>query len=244
MLGLKILIHSFQMINSNWKAAIQISFPVLAFLIVFSAFWGVGTAALETIFLRPNGIAIYYASLLVEMALIVWAAVNWHRFILLQEEPTTFLPTIHIKPMGAYVFQSVLLVIVAGVFFAAASFGFSALLNFPWGFNAYFIGTSLVGIVVFWVFYRLSPVLPAAALERSLTIGGAWRATKPFSWAIFLLALTFMFLNYLLTQMIELSAGIKFVSFFLFIAQGWLSALISISVLTTIYGVAVENRDL
>ncbi|MEM6728974.1 MAG: hypothetical protein AAF618_10775, partial [Pseudomonadota bacterium] len=99
-------------------------------------------------------------------------------------------------------------------------------------------------LLMIWAFTRLSMVLPAASIGRTLTLPEAWQATEPLGGAI-LGAVMLVGLFGVVLQV--LAAVFIFAPILLVVASGAASligTLLSVSLATTIYGVAVERREL
>jgi hypothetical protein len=95
------------------------------------------------------------------------------------------------------------------------------------------------------LFYRMSPVLPAAAVGKPLGIGAAMTATSGSSGAIAVMmviaAVTISVIESAMMALFPLGSTIGFV---VDAVLQWLLALFGVSILTTIYGHYVEGRPL
>lgn len=163
-------------------------------------------------------------------------AVAWHRFVLLEEETNTPFPAFHGSQVLAY-FDKILLLVLAVI---AIAFVIGLLSILGQVFLALYLP---MGLALAWGFYRLSPILPAAAVGKSMTFREAWDATEPHSTALFalifvtfldglLVALAFMLLVFVPPLLIATALVVN-----------WFFMMLNISLLTTIYGVSVEGRQ-
>ncbi len=246
MLGLKLFIHSIKLIFGNLQHALKISSPLLAI-------WVFG--GLVMIYLGPfNGVIVddYTEAFLFGGAFVVavglgtvWTAVNWHRFILLSEYPTGLMPKFPTS-VFAYFWRGFLISVALIV---AMLFGSSLV-----GFIGYAVGNLwvsaalllAVGALVNWSFYLISPILPATAVDRKMSLSDAWSHTEDFAGSIFIASVAMSASYWVLEHLILwFSVGLSYwVSMACQSVFGWMYLMISISILTTIYGVAVEDRDL
>ena len=246
MLGFKILLHSVRLILRNWRVALRLSSPLVLLLVLSPIVFGVDylqqtdSDALG----NTSGASSTIAGLLQFLAGL-WVAVAWHRYVLMEEDSGALIPPLNAARIVAYFTQGLkifLLLLCGGILTAillavlgSSSAGESA--------SALIVISVIVG--AFWVFYRLSPVLPAAALDTQASIRGAWNVTRSLSGAILVLVLLLGVLSFVLVVVIE---PIQYISGPMYLAlssiQIWFTVMVGVSILTTIYGVAVENRAL
>ncbi len=261
MKGFLIFKHALFMVFRNWKEALMIFLLPLvvalgAFFLIFglsgvnlmtgmpidgSAFHeGVGRLIGKTIFLAVIGAICF-----------LWSAVNWHRFVLLEEIPTHWIPDFKIGRVAAYLGQATLLffmfLFISFVMAFILAFISSVLVSAA-GMGALYplIGIGLLcNLVVGMFFYRVAAVLPAAAVGEELSIGEAMEATDDANFAAFSLVLITFAANYgiqfLAGVLLGFSHGIAFgVTMSLSLVLG----LANISILTTFYGHYVEGREI
>jgi hypothetical protein len=194
---------------------------------------------------------------LITMVAFASIAVNWHRYILLDE-----------VPLGKDVFRLddktwryfgnllliflILLLISIGV-----GIPIGVIIALAGNTRGYIIPLVLIVLIVVpvagIVTLRLSTRLPAIALgRRDFSLGDAWRATKNSNLPILLVFLFEVF------ALVVALAIISIVSFFtglisptlqviitiaLGVAVNWLFTIFSITILTSLYGFFVEGRD-
>jgi hypothetical protein len=182
-------------------------------------------------------------------------AVNWHRYVLLDEVPQGA-QRLRLDDTAWRYFGNMLVIflIIFGLGFAATFV--LALLGLALG-TAVVIVTSValaaLAFIGLSVFYRLGIKLPAVALGRGgFGFRDAWRVTAGNGWRILGLALL-----YLATALIAavpvwlVSAAFEFlggiVALALIVAvrtlASWLFTILGMTLLTSLYGFFVEGRD-
>ncbi len=244
MQAFRILLHALRLVFGNLGQALVMS--ALPLVVALGAMVAIGIAGrFWADGIRITGLVSLVAAMLVFAATLVWFAVRWHRFILLDERQqllalppakalmryigVSFLTFLMLVPVGIAVMMSV---------YAAYEGGGSVV-------------SLIVGMVLVFLLYVLALILaaalPGAAIGAGRPIRAAWRALKPAAGTILLLTLL-GFVGYEITE----------AAFFAFVAIGvplalailltavayWLSTLISLSVLTTLWGHYVEGRPL
>lgn len=250
MTGYHIFAHSLRLVLRNLGDAFRVSAVLYAVQLAYKLLYFVKPPQMQdmgdgvmvpvlsvgqgTVFILL-GIAATVASL--------WIAVAWHRYVLASEYPTSWVPPWHGPYLLGYLGRSILigLVVVAALVVASLPLGLFATM-FP-GLWALF-GAAMLALGAF-VFFRLSPILPAAALGRPITLPEAWRATKDETGTFLTLAAVVVaaalvirlpsLLNNDPASLINLIYGV---------VTNWFATIIGISVLTTIYGVFIEKRPL
>ena len=101
---------------------------------------------------------------------------------------------------------------------------------------------ALVYLPVAWVGYRISPILPSAAMGKRMPLKEAWYATGTSGAAFVVLTVITVVAGYLVNAPAQALPGILGV-LWAFLAN-WASVLVGASILTTIYGHYVEGRQL
>lgn len=187
---------------------------------------------------------VFLATVLCVLVLLVgysWAAVGWHRYVLL-EEPASGVAArwngAQIKSYVGAVLRMFLMLFVIGL-------GVGFVVGFVLA-----IATSLVlaqfltiamNVAFTWVAARIGLVLPSAALGTYMKLGESWAATGPVASAILLpiivipvgFAIVFGILGYVPVFGVVL----------VFVAI-WLQLLINLALMTTLYGNLIEGRQL
>lgn len=240
-MAFRILAHALRMIFDNFVDAAKLT-------LVLSV---VGQFAVEFAISRMDvtpgqspeefaGVPIeFVAAMVLQFVLSGWAAVVWHRYVLLQEYPKGWLPTVQPDLIFAYLVQiflislammvaAVPLALLLGLIVAAAS-----------GIGLVF-GIAGVFVVLLWLSLRFSLVLPAVSVGGKMSLKESWSQTAHYSqdlfWLAGILALIGGTFGYLpLTGVLGMVLSVIF---------GWFSILLGASVLTTVYGVVVEGREI
>ncbi len=254
MLGLEIFVHSVKMVLRNLKQALQISVvpAVLGGALIIALFF-VFNVPLEAFEdsehglpsgVNPGSFLVFILCVLaVFLGAVFWIIVSWHRFVLLEEFPSGFLPPFRFDRILAYFGRLVLLGLLGVIAFLPASFIIGAVAQSS-------VAVSIVVMLGFVLllsvaFYRLSPILPAAAIGKSLSFSEAWAATTGAGGAIVVLFIVATLFQLLIQFVGGLLIIIPVVGplILIFVAMLVLP-LINVSILTTMYGVFIEKREL
>jgi len=254
MLGLEIFVHSVKMVLRNLKQALQISVvpAVIGGLLIvgLSYVLGISFEGLESegtglpVGVTPGAFTAFLFSLLVIVfGIMLWIVVSWHRFVLLEEYPTGFVPVFRADRVLAYFGRLLMLVLL----------GLILLIPFVIVMGVLAQASAILGVIVWLVlivlltvgFYRLSPILPGAAIGKSVTISEAWQATSGANGSIVLLVILSILFQMLLQFVSGILLFIPVIGLIVVIFAGLLIVpLINVSILTTIYGVFIEKRQL
>lgn len=242
MQGWKLFNHALRMVIGNWRDVLRI-FLVPGLMVV---------AALTALFLLlapseegdPNlGILFLFLFAGIMVFFVVWTVVAWHRFVLLEETPTGWIPPVNKERMLSYFGTALLLwflavvvmVLVALFAFLVQAMNAAALLLV--------IALPLIlFLAVLWL--RASIVLPAAAVGKPLKISDALEETVGAGWSILLLI---VLIGGLQTGLELLTNGVATVNapiagVFSIVLSVFLGVL-NVSILTTLYGHFVEGRS-
>ncbi len=251
--GWKIFLHSLRMVFGNIGAALKVSLlpyliQVAVSIYVFSQIDPVLRMIQEgqPVQPPPGFFSLLAISVAVTLVTSLWIAVAWHRYVLLEEEPGTVMPRFHGAEMVRYLWATVLISLLAILAALAAMLIVMVLMAILGPSPAMgLIGMLLMIVPLIYVFYRLSPALPAAAIGERMRLGEAWNATAPAGSAIFTIAI----LGALAGIIIEIPALMdsnpgSLVNLIYSNVTGWILMMVGISVLTTIYGVYVEGREI
>lgn len=253
MKGWQIFVHSVRLVFSNLDAALRIS--LLLYVIYAAAqFWlltimptqpmGAGSAEMAQM-MSPAVALASLGSVLVTMAVSIWIAVAWHRYVLLEEVPRGWVPAFHGGLMLGYLGRSILLgiIVIAIAVVMGSIFGVVAAgLGLP--------GIAVAGGVLslaagIFVFYRLCPILPAGASAQPISLGRAWSATQATGGAVIVLVILTLLASFILGIPNYVSGDPNStLSIIYSLVVGWIMMLVGISVLTTFYGHYVEGREI
>ena len=247
-MGLLIFLHSIGLVLNQLSGAIRISGLLYLVTIVVSvttlAFFGETiTSAGRPAFSWHLLLAAVFVGLIY-----LWIAVGWHRFVLINEIPNRPVPELHGDRMLAYFgrfLQSALICMAIGGVFMAIIFAMAAVVQ-----RASFILAPLPLILIFALFlvsYRLAPMLPGAAIGQSIGVRAAWAATRGASgaliWLSIISAIAVIVTDLPILLLQQMPAGAALV-FTWASVTGWIKLMVGVSILTTIYGVYVEKREL
>jgi len=263
--GYQLLRHVVQQVFGNLAAAARITLLLYLapFAMVLLLSGGVGIAAMTAGGGVPSGgNLLVLGSLTVVVAILAycWAAVAWHRYVLLEEIGNGLLPIFRWDRIKAYLGRAiiVILVMIGAIFAASILIGIvTAITRSPA--MAIFFGIGLV-FGVSWLATRIGLVLPAAAIGERMSIGESWEATKPVSSQILLPLIVIAIVSGLLGQLILVIFGqtIEVQAFatpieqvtlslpgqLLNAAVSWLQLLVNLALMTTLYGNLIEGRQL
>lgn len=188
--------------------------------------------------------------ILIASVLSIWAVIGWHRYVLLEERPT-FVPKLLPANMLHYFWRTILVTLIVIIpamiagFFAGVIGGLlGAVFGGQGGLFGGMLGALAGFLIAMIIAYRLSPMFPAAALGNAMPFGEAWAKLRSKNKMIVMLAL--------ISAVGALILGLP--SFFFdpvsIVAQayafvvGWVQLTIGASIVTTLYGVYVEGREL
>ena len=243
MQGWKIVKHSWQQIFSNFGDALRISAVLYVVIVAPSLISLVGGS-----WIAPDD-----RWLLNQIRMVVspiaglWITIAWHRYILTGEISDGCLPTLYIGRMWAYFWRSILIFIVVLIPLVLVRIILTGGLRDM--FHSSTISDAITPIAfsipIFFVMFRLGPILPATALGKKLSLKEAWRSTTGSTGAIALIALTLHLFDGITTTLAQ-PFGMEVLAFTIVwdLVVGWVGMMFGISVLTTIYGHYVEGREL
>lgn len=173
-----------------------------------------------------------------------WAAVGWHRFVLLEEYGHGVVPKWHGSKILSYLGRTILIglfvvliafvssMLLAGIVMAMPSQGVAFILATGW----------VLGMT--WIITRIGLILPAAALGESMSIGESWTATKPVATDLLVPLLVIALAINLLSELIMLLFTNSALGMIPLAFLYWIQILLNLSLMTTLYGTQVEGREL
>lgn len=230
--------HAVRLVLDNFGYAARISLPlyILSFALVTAIFLSIRPATSSELMLPIVLAVVSYGFFF------AWTAVAWHRYILLDEKPTGLLPAFNGKRILAYVGQS----LIVGLISLPIAIGASVVTGVvvaAGGPVLTSVATLIVAFAVLVIAYRLTPILPASSLDAPLRLGEAWAATRGETGNIAVLALMSL-LGGVLVELPTMLVGSHVVLRFLLSAiAGWLTLMVGISIVTTLYGHYIEGRS-
>jgi len=263
MLGFQLFLHSIRMILGNLGSALRITIPALVWNTLMTVWmisqFGTAFVSGEWASSTPVGqmpdVPDGFWSFLPVAAIggiitVLWTATAWHRYILLEEHPGALGPRFNGGAIGRYLVSGIILSLA--ILGAALIIGFVgsliiavfAMIGVP-----LFVGVALTGLLfyapVVIIFYRISPLLPSAAIGERMSIGQAFDATRGSNITMLVLAIVTIIASFVLI----LPAGVltetaPVIAIVFQIILQWIALIFGISIMTTIYGHFVEGRDL
>lgn len=173
----------------------------------------------------------------------IWVAIEWHRFVLLGERPNSIVPVFRMDLFQAY-FGKSLLIMAAMIVVAVVVVTIVTFLMTLIGGVQFVPALSIVVLSIFgmYAFYRVSPILPAAALGQSLTLKEAWGRTESHKQIIFRATFLMIFATMAL-QVPSLFAGAGPLSIVVSLATGWIGLMVGVSLLSAIYELSTSADD-
>ncbi len=173
----------------------------------------------------------------------LWIGVAWHRYVLLVEQPG-LLPKLRFGRVLAYFGTSILIGLLLGLVIILPGMLLMRVIGQG-------VPIILAGFAVLWVLilgvvsFRLSAVLPGAALASGHGIGDAWQATKGETPTLIGLVILFGIFSFVLNKIGDafLDAG-PWPFLTVSVVTTWISMMVGFSILTILYGHYIEKRPL
>ena len=170
-----------------------------------------------------------------------WAAVGWHRYILLEESATGIAARWKWAQVKSYV--GAILRMFLMLFLAGLGLGFivGVILTIVPSPGLAQALTIAMNIAFTWISARIGLVLPSAALSNYMKLGDSWAATAPVSGSIIL---PIIVLPIGFTILFTVVGFVPVVGIALILVLVWLQTLMNLALLTTLYGNLIEGRQL
>ena len=254
MLGWSIFLHSVRMVFGNLKQVLQITIgPVLvALVLIVGAFFALGITPEvfdEGTTKLPPGVTTgsFFLFLSIFMLIIwtvmFWIAVSWHRFILLEEYPSGIFPEFRFDRILAYFGRGILLGLLGLIAILPMAFLLAAVSGGSAGLPIIVMIAYMLLILV--VLFPLAIILPAAAIGQPLSMSAAWNKTTGTAGTVVVLIIA----SFLFQVVVQLVSTILMIvpvlgPLLVLFASLLILPLINVSILTTMYGVFVEGREL
>lgn len=233
--GIRLFLHAVKLVFDNFGEAMRVSFFLYFVPIVIALIFPSTPEAIS-----PVTIAALIASFIGG----VWVAVAWHRFILLGEQTRGWIPDFSGRRMLSYFGKSILigLVIVLVLMVPMMLIG---MIGSPDSAVTLLLGGALLSFLVLIVIYRLGAILPASSVDVRMRLRESWTATSGANGSILALAFLTSVVQLLLSlPSVVLSQIFGPLAVAWDAVAGWFLLLVSISILTTLYGHFVEGRPL
>lgn len=181
-----------------------------------------------------------FAIIVVVIFVSAWVAVSWHRFILL-EEYSGILPALSGRPIWSYVGRTLLCILVITVLAACGLLLLSLVPGVVLGVIFALILMAFLSVV--W--FRIGVSLPAVAVGKPVGMGDAWRATGKLADTIIKVVLLLFVIGMIAGAA---TTGLYNINVYLGYAVDifvqWVTLMVGISILTTLYGHVIEGRPL
>lgn len=247
-----IFAHSLSMVLRNLQQAVQIGLvpSLIAFGVLAGLFSSLGLSyslfedqkgMQELVTTNPNGfVLVVLLSLLVIWTTMIWIVVSWHRFVLLEEYPSGWIPPFRLDRILSYIGHGLLL----GLVMFAVMFVFGVVAAMLGAFSQVLMPVVMVAgvIAMMVIMYRLVAVLPAAAIGKPLKLSEAWAATADANGTIAGLVVIMVLFQVAVQLVSGLVALVPVVGIIVVFAASMLLSLVGVSVLTTFYGHYIEDR--
>lgn len=263
--GYQLLRHVVQQVFGNIVPAARLTLLLflMPFIVLLAVTGGTGFAVYTVGSGSVSGGAVFTGGLLTIVVAVLsycWAAVGWHRYVLLEETGNGILPVFRWGRIKAYFGRAfiVVLIILAAVIAVTIAIGVVTAITQSAAI-AVFLGVGLV-FGVSWLATRIGLVLPAAAVGERMTTGESWAATKPVSSQILLPLIVIAIVTGLIGQLIVVLFGqtveveafgvvqeqvtLSLVGQLLNALVSWLQILVNLALMTTLYGNLIEGRQL
>jgi hypothetical protein len=247
MLGLQIVLHAARLVFTNLGAALRIGLLPVIIALVASALvmvisgrsaWQIMSAGYAAQMAQSGAFLMVLVLALIWLAVMLWIFVNWHRFVLLAEYPQSWVPPLPKEAMGLYLGRSMQLFgisVLIGIVLA--------LILIVTGLGATALGSMAMSIAVGYLFYRVCAALPAAAIQRPIGLGAAWRVTGRGAGTVAIVAGLMALLQFLSTVIpAQIAPASLYLAAVIQVLFSVLMAMVQVSVVTTIYGHFVEDR--
>lgn len=253
-MGWKLAANSLATILRNPGTAVRVTLAPFALAAVLSViiwwFLGVGIDTV-TFALAFGSIDGRVASALASATVIVifvasWSALAWHRFLLTGEVPGA-LPAFDWNRTGSYALRSTLITLsLLILLFPISAVGMQVLtISGLLGIDLVRLGFSflMTGLMAF-LWFRLALVLPAVAVERSLTVSESWSVTGARAEVILRAGAIIVALDLVAGALLDFAPLGQWPVLVLRLLLTWFFALAGTSLVTMLYAELVERRRL
>ncbi len=245
--GWELFKHAVSMVSDNLMPAIRISLP---WIVLCAVLVGVGAFVFANMMvagapfiqvLGTLGIVMVIVALIVIGSII---AIEWHRYILLDEMPRGYFQGWKKLNYRAYTMQMLKITF----FLIVISYFGAVVIVLVTPEATQFLVPVMMGVVLSFVFLRMSIGFAGIALgKRGINPGASWRLSKRFRGVLFVNAVLLTLLNALPEFLRGVLSGPTFLSFIpilLSLAILWFSMMVGVSLLTTLYGHYIEERPI
>ncbi len=241
----QIFTHSLRQVFGNMGAAVRVSLVPFIGLIVVALVLGGGlmfsmmgrTDHGMDSGIGGGGVLLMLVLIVVYVGVFTMIAVNWHRYVLLNE-PIGWMPQVRMDRILAYFGTALLvgLITFVGAMIVVVIAG-------AIGAIGWIIGIPVFVLIVAFSF-RLSAALPGAALGQGGGLSGSMAATAGQMGTMIALTLIYFAASLICGIAVGLLSMIPVVGILINLAFQWLTMMVALSILTTLYGHYVEKREL
>lgn len=181
----------------------------------------------------------------------IWAVIGWHRYVLLEERPS-FVPKLLPANMFGYFWRTIVVTLIVIVPSAIAG-GLAGVVGGLVGAMVGGMGAaamvaafgSVAGMAIALIIvYRLSPLFPSVALGNAMGFGEAWAKLKGKNKMLIALAVISTIAALVLSIPTFLFDPTSVAAQAYAFVIGWVQLTVGAGIVTTLYGVYVEGREL
>jgi len=239
--GWQIFIHSVRQVFGNFEAALRVSGLLYLLQAALSVIFDLSilqdeAAMRAEIMAGTFNWAAVLLVLVVSVVTSLWIAVGWHRYVLLVEQAGLLPPfrgELMLKYFGKSLAVGVIVLVIASVA------GFVAGMLYPP------LAPMVTMLVALMIGNRLSVILPGSAVGKPTSLSEGWAATSGDN-GTFLALSVIMLVVFSVIQLpaVYILNSVPLLAFIWSLGTGWLFLMISISIITTLYGHYIEKRAL
>ncbi len=242
--GWAIFRKSISQIFYNLGDAVRLSAPLWILLFCYPwIFRQLGSSSSEP---NPAMVPVFIGLVLVLFICTCWVATLWHRFMLLEEHSESVLPSWRGDLVWSFIKYAIIVGLAVWVIGMIPMLLIMLLLGkFITSSILIFIFFSLLmGAFIYYISLRFGLVLPAAALGKPITVGDSLHKTKSANGAIMIASLLLAVFTFAIEFVVELTGLNQITLQISSFVTAWVSMMLGISILTTLYGYLVEDREL
>lgn len=255
MLGVKFFVHTWNLIFRNLGVALKISVvPWLIFIGLLILFTRFGLSGANAPTIVGGNIQLGFTTKLLLLILFIigalltsYIAVTWHRFVLLNERLSGLMPLQPIGRLWSYIWRVIILILVMLLIFIPLFFVIAALISAIMMATGSFLLASIISSLfmglISYISLRLSLVLPANALGKNILISESWAATRKVAGPLFITVFILVFANSVMSYLVGI-IPIDIIASVADVVVQWITMMLGIGILTTLYGYCVEGREL
>lgn len=258
MLGIRLFWHAVWMVFTNLVSMVQIfALPLLfsvAVMMAFSAYIGLGPFFFFSgQHVRFNNMSAGFVAVFFCAFLVIWVAlmngvVHWHRYILLGEAPRALMLRLSWRQAAKYILGGILIILLLILpFWLLGMVAGKIAIGFAKDGNLLVAQGIMLALTLFFtaIFLAFSPILPANAIDRNIKISDVLSAMTGTLGTLIVCAIGLLAVewasDFLVRQLAMLNMKVAGI---VGIVVQMVTAMIGVSLITTIYGHFVEERPL